>query len=147
MDNEFRKENLSNGSIVQTRDGDKYILLKAVRNGLNDYEDLLICLETGNYLPLNYYDNNLKDKSYEIDYDVVKICDMNYVGYNFKKHIIDKEEYWTAVRDETQKELDEILEEINTKTEELNGLIKRYKELKDKEVNNENSNNSTNSIN
>lgn len=68
-------------------------------------------------------------------FDVVKICDMNYVGYNFKKHIIDKEEYWTAVRDENkEKELDEILEEINTKTEELNGLIKIYKELKDKEV-------------
>lgn len=135
MDDEFRKDKLNNGCIVQTRDGDKYILLKAVRNVIGDYEDLLICLETGNYLLFNYYDDNLKDKNGDIDFDVVKICDMNYVGYNFEKHIIDKEEYWTAVRDENkEKELDEILEEINTKMEELNGLIKIYKELKDKEV-------------
>lgn len=98
MDNEFRKASLSNGCIVQTRDGYKYMILKDVRNGLNDYEDLLICLETGNYLLFNYYDDNLKDKNGDIDFDVVKICDMNYVGDNFKKHIIDKEEYWTAER-------------------------------------------------
>ena len=136
MDNEFRKAHLSNGCIVQTRDGYKYMLLKDVWNSdYRYYEDLLINLDSGNYSQLSDYNENLKDKSGRTNNDIIKICDMSYVGDNFKKHIIDKEEYWTAERDENkEKELDEILEEINTKTEELNGLIKIYKELKDKEV-------------
>ena len=136
MDNNFRKAILSNGCIVQLRDGSKYLLLKDVYNSdVRYYEDLLINLNFDSYLPLSNYNENLKDKCGDTRDDIIKICDMNFVGDNFKKHIINKEDYWTAERDENKEEgLKEIMEEIRIKTEELNEIMKRYEELKDKEV-------------
>lgn len=135
MDNEFRKENLSNGCIVQTRDGRKWIYLENVYDTYdNQKKDIFVNLKNGGYWELCRYKDNLIHY-YDKDCDIMKICNMNYVGRNIRNHIINDTDEWTAVREENkEEELDEVLEEINTKREELNGLIKIYKELKDEEV-------------
>ena len=76
MNNEFRKDRLNNGCIVQIRDGSKFIFLK---NANNEYrvEDVFIDIEDFTWLALNEYSSNLthlKDNSY----DIVKICDFFY---------------------------------------------------------------------
>lgn len=126
MDNNFRKAKLSNGCIVQLRNGSKYMLLKDVYNSdYRYYEDLLISLNFDGYLQLSDYNENLKDKAGETKDDIIKICDMNFVGDNFKKHIINKEDYWTVVRDENEEEdLKETMEEIIDK---LNKIVTKLK--------------------
>lgn len=67
-----------------------------------------------------------------------EICDEDFVGYNLEKHLknsqIDTDD-WTAVREENEEEdLKEIMEKIRVKTEELNEIMERYEDLKDKEV-------------
>lgn len=82
---------------------------------------------------------------------------MNFVGDNIRKHIIVNTDAWTAVREETKKELYEeiqnkvkelkkdiatwedippydFFEEMGVRNLEIQRLIKRYEKLKDKEV-------------
>ena len=106
MNNEFRKDRLNNGCIVQIRDGSKFIFLK---NANNEYrvEDVFIDIEDFTWLALNEYSSNLthlKDNSY----DIVKICDYSYVGTNLARHFANDEDIkhlglpysdWTAVRE------------------------------------------------
>lgn len=131
MNKEFKKKKLNNGCIIQTRDGDKYILLKNASNGSNLKEDLLIDIENGMHLLLDNYDDDLRDKDYNTGLDIIKICDMAYVGDNIKKHLIDNTEYWTAEREENKEDnLHKIIKAIEIKTEELNVLFRKYNEIK-----------------
>ena len=125
MDNEFRKYKLNNGCIVETRGGSKYMFLKDVRNGVEVYEDLFINLETGEYLSLNFYDDTLKDNDFEANDNIVKICDMPYVGDNIRYHIINDTDEWTAEREENEKEdLKEMIEEIIEKVDKIAATLK-----------------------
>lgn len=122
MDNEFRKEKLNNGCIVQTRNGEEFIFLKNANNG-KDKDDMFISLSDFTWILLDEYSFDLKCIELK-SLDIIKICDNEYVGANLalhsgKKVIKPISEYkkWTAVREENKEELDEVLEEINTKRE------------------------------
>lgn len=134
MDNKFKKGNLSNGCILGTKRGNKYIFLKNAKNGVYDNMDLLINIQTGGHLALDIYNDNLEDMDYDHDHDIIKICDMDFVGDNIRNHMIKNTDYWTAVKEKNkEEELKEIIEEIRIKTEALNEIMKRYKELKEVE--------------
>lgn len=133
MNNTFKKDKLNNGCIVQIRDKDKYIVLKDAKNGTCRKEDVLVNIKTGSLLRLSDYNDNLKEKNGYSKFDIIKFCNFDYVRDNFKKHIIDKKEYWTAERNENEEDLEEIMEEIKVKTKELNEIMKRYEELKEVE--------------
>lgn len=107
MDNEFRKDKLNNGCIVQIRAGEKFIFLKSANN---DYrkEDVFININDFTWLALNEYSNNLTHLE-DNSYDIVKICDYSYVGTNLAKHLANDEDIkhlrlpyidWTAVRED-----------------------------------------------
>lgn len=118
MDNEFRKDKLNNGCIVQLRTGDKYIYLVGAKiNGLSG--NMFINIKTGAWRSLEEYDDNLRHLDCFL-FDILKFCNMDYVGENWIKHIIDNTDKWTAVREENEEEcLKEIMEEIRVETEEL----------------------------
>lgn len=131
MNNAFRKDKLNNGCIVQTRDATKYMYLENAYTGDdNQKEDIFIDLKDGSYWELSRYENNLIHR-YDKHSDIMKICNMDYVGDNIKKHIINDTDEWTAVREEKEEEcLKKIMEEIRIKTEELNSIMARYEEIK-----------------
>ena len=124
MDNKFRKAILSNGCIVQLRNGDKCIYLENANN-MCGKGDVFIDLNNGSFLNLECYDNELTCKGDISNYDIIKICNMNFVGDNFRKHIINKEDYWTAEREENEKEdLKEMIEEIIEKVDKIAATLK-----------------------
>lgn len=65
-------------------------------------------ISISNRFDFRNYDKREKSKINATDYDVIKICNMNFVGDNIRKHIIVNTDAWTAVREETKKELFEI---------------------------------------
>lgn len=102
MSNEFRKENLSNGCIVESRGGRKWIYLENVN--INNIKcNVFVSLTNFTFIHLSDYFNNLL-YSGSPEYDIVKICDNDYVGVNLRKHIgddIDNSSHtnnWTAER-------------------------------------------------
>lgn len=95
----MKKSDLKNGAIVETRNGDKFILLFNCCNDGNK-EDLFISLEDGRYLKFDDYDENLNDCS-DKDYDIMKVCQNKYVGDNIRSHILKQnEDDWTWIREE-----------------------------------------------
>lgn len=95
----MKKNDLENGAIVEIRNGDKYILLfNCCKYG--DKEDLFISLNSGGYLNFSNYNENLNDCD-DKDYDIMKVCQNNYVGNNIRSHILkqDKDD-WTWIREE-----------------------------------------------
>ena len=96
----MKKGDLKNGDIVLTRDGVKHIVLKDTKCYV-DKKDLLVDLTSSRYLSLNDYDDNLLIHGDE-DFDVMKVCSMQYVGDNIKNHIINSEDIWTWERQETK---------------------------------------------
>ena len=95
----MKKSDLENGAIVETRDGDKYILLFNCCNH-GDKDDLFISLNDGGYLQLSNYNENLKDCS-DRDFDIMKVCQNKYVGDNICSHILKQDENdWTWIRGE-----------------------------------------------
>lgn len=95
----MKKSDLRNGTIVELRNGDKYILLfdccdERHRN------DLLISLNNGGCLYLSSYDESLEDEDDEY-FDIMKVCQREYVGDNICSHILKQnEDNWTWIREE-----------------------------------------------
>ena len=153
MDNEFRKDKLNNGCIVQLRTGERYIYLENAKT-FGGEMNILISLDEFFFININDYDENLK---HEIDkrLDIMKICNYRYAGDNLFCHFGEntKGKLWTAIREAGEKE--DILEEITmkkqklqeyvieneslslesylrgicVKTNELNELVKRYNSI------------------
>lgn len=123
MDNEFRKDKLHSGCIVQLRNKENFMYLEKARF-YSDKRNVFINLNNGKWISLKEYDDDLRSFDGS-KYDIVKICNYDYVGTNIFKHIeikqdtTDFKEIWTAER-ECKGIFEEELEEM--------GL------LKDKEV-------------
>lgn len=138
MHNEFRKDKLSNGCIVQLKNKEKYIYLQNIKCFNSTRDDIFLNINNFNYLSLNEYTYDLYH-GYNKNYTVIKICDKDFVGLNLEQHLkngqLDTDE-WTAVRDENEEELDvdKLLKEIKIKLKEFNKILERYEELKDREV-------------
>ncbi len=95
----MKKNDLKNGAIVETRNGDKFILLFNCCN-YGDKDDLLISLDDGEYLNFDGYNENLKVCD-DGDYDIMKVCQNKYVGDNIRSHILKQnEDNWTWIREE-----------------------------------------------
>lgn len=95
----MKKSDLKNGAIVELRNGDKYILLFDCCDG-RDRDDLFISLNGGRFLCLSYYDESLKDHDDEY-FDIMKVCQCEYVGDNIISHILKQnEDNWTWIREE-----------------------------------------------
>ena len=95
----MKKSDLENGAIVEIRNGDKYILLfNCCKHG--NKENLFISLEAGGYLQLSDYNENLNDCSRK-RFDIMKVCQHDYVGNNIRSHILKRnEDDWTWIRGE-----------------------------------------------
>lgn len=108
----MKKSDLKNGAIVELRNGDKYILLfNCCKYG--NKENLFISLEDGGYLQLSDYNEDLKDCD-DNDYDIMKLCQNDYVRDNIRSHILkqDKDD-WTWIRgEETVMTISEIEEKL-----------------------------------
>lgn len=95
----MRKSDLENGAIVETRNGEKFILLFNCCN-FGDREDLFISLENGEYLNFDGYNKKLKKCSNK-KFDIMKVCQNDYVGDNIRSHILKQnEDDWTWIREE-----------------------------------------------
>lgn len=122
MDNEFRKDKLTNGCIVQLRNGDICIYLENA-NACFYVKNMFINLANGYWNDIKEYDDDLRSFDGS-KYDIVKICNYDYVGTNIFKHIeikqdtTDFKEIWTAER-ECKGIFEEELEEM--------GLLKDIK--------------------
>lgn len=93
----MKKSDLRNGAIVEIRKGDKYMFISDAQN--KHAKNSLISLKDGGYLNLDDYNDDLKDCD-NAKYDIVKICQNDYVGNNFKDHVIKNTDNWTWVRKE-----------------------------------------------
>lgn len=94
---DMKKSDLRNGSIVEIRNGDKYMFISDAKNKYA--KNSLISLKDGGYLDLDHYNDDLKDR-YNNNYDIVKICQNDYVGNNFRDHVIKNTDNWTWERQE-----------------------------------------------
>lgn len=95
--NIMTKSDLKSGVIVELRNGDKYMFIS---NAKNKYaKNSLISLKDGGYLDLDDYNDDLKDCD-NANYDIVKICQNDYVGNNFRDHVIKNTDNWTWERQE-----------------------------------------------
>ena len=108
----MKKSDLVNGAIVKLRNGNKYMLLFDT-NGYNGREDLLINVYTGGYIRFCEYNEDLTSVDKDRWHDIVAAFQTNYVGDNFKKHIITNEDTWTWKRKETKEmTVEEISKEL-----------------------------------
>lgn len=103
--NSMKKSDLKNGAIVETREGSKYILLLDAI-GFGKVKSMFIELETGNYLDFDDYENDLTyhNERYS-EFDIMKVCQNDYVGDNIKLHILKRSQicgakHWTWERQE-----------------------------------------------
>lgn len=92
------KESLTNGSIVELRNGDKFIFL--INANYFNHKKLLISLKKGNFIDLDSYNNDLIHINGDSKFDIMKICNMYYAGDNIRRHIINNIDYWTWEREE-----------------------------------------------
>ena len=86
-------------TIVELRNGDKYILLLNTYHA-DEKNDYLISLGNGGYIKFDDYDENLESKDGEKEFDIMKICQEYYVGDNFRNHVIYDRDKWTWKRQE-----------------------------------------------
>lgn len=95
----MKKNDLKNGTIVEVRNGNKYILLFDC-NCYDDKDDLLIFLNDGSRLSFSRYEDDLTH-CHHSDLDIMKVCQNYYVGANIRSHILKQNENdWTWIRDE-----------------------------------------------
>lgn len=111
----MNKSDLKNGAIVKLRNGDKYILLFD-RNYPHDNDGVFISLNDGCWLNFSDYDEDLKDCNMS-DFDIMKIAQSEYVGDDIYNHIINHNDEWTWVRDESEDESDDESETVMTISE------------------------------
>ena len=101
----FDKNKLTSGSIVEIKDGSICMYLENAKvNG--NLKNVLIDLEDFTYINFSDYSNNLLHKMSILS--IINICDNDYVGDNFKKHIklCNKKwqkDKWTAERELNKK--------------------------------------------
>lgn len=93
----IKKSDLKTGAIVELINGDKYMLFLDVENSYT--KNMLVSLKDGGYLSLDDYNDDLKDRD-NSKYDIVKICQNDYVGDNFRDHVIKNTDNWTWERQE-----------------------------------------------
>lgn len=94
----MKKSDLKSGAIVEIRRGNKYMLLLDTKNRY--CKNCLISLGNGGYLNFDEYNDDLKDRD-DSEYDIVKICQYDYVGDNICSHILKQAENdWTWNREE-----------------------------------------------
>ena len=102
----MKKSDLKNGAIVKLRNGDKYILLFDYNHPYpHDKDDILISLNDGCWLNISDYDEDLKDCNMS-EFDIMKVAQSDYVGDDIYNHIINHNDEWTWVRDESEDEND-----------------------------------------
>lgn len=108
---DMKKSDLKSGAIVELRNGDKYMLLLNTKNSY--CKNCLISLDDGGYLNFDDYNDDLKI-CYDSEYDIVKICQHEYVGDNIRCHILKQNENdWTWIRvEETVMTISEIEEKL-----------------------------------
>lgn len=94
----MKKSYLKSGAIVETRNGDKYILLLKTKSYEN-VKAILVNLANGCFLPYLGYNEDLTHNSKLLD--IMKICQHEYVGDNIRCHILKQNENdWTWIREE-----------------------------------------------
>lgn len=94
----MKKSDLKSGAIVETREGNKYILLLNTKSSDNG-KAILVNLANGCYLPYSDYNEDLKHNNKLSD--IMKVCQHEYVGDNIRSHILKQDEDdWTWVREE-----------------------------------------------
>ena len=140
----MKKDELKSGAIVELRNGDKYILLLNTKPTPLGCNNLLISLDNGGYLDFDSeykkdltHINSCFTKNKE-DYDIMKVCQKDYVGNNFRLHKIVKDiyirsrnyNYWTWERKEHKKALKMTLKEV---CEELGYDVEIVKEEEDED--------------
>lgn len=108
---DMKKSDLRNGAIVEIRKGDKHVLLLNTKNSY--CKNCLVSLDDGGYLSFDDYNDDLKDCD-DSEYDIVKICQHEYVGDNIRCHILKQNENdWTWIRvEETVMTISEIEEKL-----------------------------------
>ena len=95
----MKKSDLRNGAIVETRDGDKSILLfDCIYCNKSDIS--LISLTNGTWLSFSMYNDDLT-YCYDSDFDIIKVAQSEYVGDDIRNHVLKRNENdWTWIRDE-----------------------------------------------
>lgn len=94
----MKKSDLKSGAIVETRAGNKYILLLKTKY-YGEIKDLLVNLAEGTNLSYSDYDDDLT-ASFQSN-DIMKVCQHEYVGDNIRSHILKQDEDdWTWIREE-----------------------------------------------
>lgn len=94
----MKKSDLKSGAIVETRNGNKYILLLKTKY-YGEIEDLLVNLAEGTYMSYSNYDDDLT-VPFQPD-DIMKVCQHEYAGDNIRRHILKQDEDdWTWIREE-----------------------------------------------
>lgn len=94
----MKKSDLKSGAIVETREGNKYILLLNTKF-YDDEKPILVNLEDGCYLYYLDYNEDLTRGNKLLD--IMKVCQHEYVGDNIRRHILKQNENdWTWIREE-----------------------------------------------
>ena len=108
----MKKNDLKNGAIVETRDGDKLILLFAC-SYYDKSDNSLISLTDGTWLSFAMYNDDLTHCA-ESDFDIMKVAQSEYVGNDIRNHVLKRNENdWTWVRGkETVMTISEIEEKL-----------------------------------
>lgn len=95
---DIKKSDLKSGAIVETREGNKYILLLKTKSYDNE-KPILVNLADGCYLYYLDYNEDLTHDNKLLD--IMKICQHEYVGDNIRCHILKQNENdWTWIREE-----------------------------------------------
>lgn len=95
----MKKQDLVTGMIVEHRNGSKGIVLKEARIFGGNLVDLIINLDNGNFIRINYLNENLTlDNDHE--WDIMKVCDREYAGDNIRAHILEDTDVWAWEREE-----------------------------------------------
>lgn len=111
----MKKSDLRNGAIVETRDGDKLILLFGCSR-YNNSDNSLISLTNGTWLSFSIYNDDLT-YCYDSEFDIMKVAQSDYVGDDIRNHIINHNDEWTWVRDESEDESEDERETVMTISE------------------------------
>lgn len=94
----MKKSDLKSGAIVETREGNKYILLLNTKL-YDDEKPILVNLADGCYLYYLDYNEDLTHGNKLLD--IMKVCQHEYVGDNIRRHILKQNENdWTWIREE-----------------------------------------------
>ncbi len=95
---QFRKNMLTNGDLLQCRNGELYIYLENTKGFDDSLVDLFLNLKSASYSLVEDYDDSLSNLHTD-GLDIIKICSNYYVGYNLKGYK-DKKIKWTWIREE-----------------------------------------------